>query len=288
MPNIFFPFAILGLVRLCAALWLTEDYIYLQCRAIESEASSSVADSLDKPRPYMYRSRGSQRPSAYSLPTFDFEHTPPDLDESDVATLSPNGSDETYTCIARAKLHPHLDRAGLTWRAFFLLFLACLWLLPLITMLPFRWGIYFTGTLFSMGIFYFIFMSVTLFSIATCIFTTKSLTTIYPYLNKRWYKAYTCLLFLLMGTLVIIAALENRRAPCGANTTYPPSITDPHDFDFDEYLCSVVSVGAQAQSGISGLVGKNGTQEIVRTYEGWCMGTFGTQNTSSGVMEGFL
>ncbi|KAF2872014.1 hypothetical protein BDV95DRAFT_449665, partial [Massariosphaeria phaeospora] len=202
MPNIFFPFAILGLVRLCAAMWLTEDYTYLQRQVVEceSEASASVADSLDKPtRPY-YPIGATPQPSVYSLPAFDFETSYPK---------------ET----TNARMHPRLGRSGFTWRVFFLLFLACLWLLPLITMLPFRWGIYFTGTLFSMGVFYFIFMSVTLFSIATCIFTAKSTSTIYPYTNKAWYKVYTCLLFLLMATLVVIAGLENRKAPCGASTT---------------------------------------------------------------------
>lgn len=277
MPNIFFPFAVLGLVRLCAAMWLTEDYTYLQRYAIETEASSSVADSLDKPMPY---SRTAQRPSVYSLPAFDFETSYPianDPEEHDEATFP--SINEQLACIASARFHPRLGRSGLAWRIFFLLFLACLWLLPIITMLPFRWGIYFTGTLFSMGIFYFVFLSVTLFSIAACIFTAKSSTTIYPYTSRIWYKAYTCLLFLLMGILIVIAALENRRAPCGTYTTYPSSITIPHNFDFDEFLCDAVRVGDQAQSGIFGLAAQDSKGEVVRGYEGWCMGDFGVQNT---------
>lgn len=277
MPNIFFPFAILGLVRLCAAPWLTDDYTYLPHHTSPlpsttslSYASTSVSDSLDKPHPYFSR-RSTQRPSLYSLPAFDFEK--PDLSSrtSDDATLLP-GHDELF--------HPRLSRRGLTWRIAFLLLLTCLWLLPLITMLPFRWGIYFTGTLFSMGIFYFVFLSATLFSAFFTIFSALSTSTIHPYARKTWYKVYTVLLFGLMVVLIVVACVENRKTPCGAYTSYPSSISDPHDFDFDEYLCGTVGVGAQAKSGVFGLA-MDGQGILVREFEGWCVGSWGNGSTTS-------
>jgi hypothetical protein len=234
MPNIFFPFAVLGLVRLCAAMWLTDDYVYLQKYHLDSDARTSIANSFDKSRPY-------------SLPTFWFESSDTIVNDSDsdpdpekpndVATALPSVDDQ-LAGIAAAKFHPKLGRYGLPWRIFFTLFLACLWLLPTVAMLPFRWGIYFTGTLFCMGIFYFTFLSVTLFSIGACIFREKSGSTIFPYSKRMWYKIYTCLLFAMMFGMLVVAGLENRKTPCGKFTSYPPKITSPSHFDFDGFLCN--------------------------------------------------
>ena len=76
-----------------------------------------------------------------------------------------------------------------------------------------------------------------------------------------------------MGTLVIITAVENRKSPCGTYTSYPPTITVPHDFDFDEYLCNLITVGTHSQSGVYGLaINKEGV--FVKEYDGWCMGSW--------------
>ncbi|KAF2118330.1 hypothetical protein BDV96DRAFT_569679 [Lophiotrema nucula] len=211
VQNVFFPFAVLGLLRLAAALWLTEDYTYIERQAWESETESRQSTDLEK------------------------------LNNTSNTSLS--SIEDQLSHIADARFVPRNGRRGLTWRIFILLFIACLWLLPIITMLPFRWNIYLTGTLFAMGIFYFIFLSVTLFSTAACIFTHRSTSTTFPYATKRWYKIYTCILFLLMVSMVIIAMMENRKAPCGAYTTYPPTITKPHDFNFDEFLCGGTGEG---------------------------------------------
>jgi hypothetical protein len=210
LQNIFFPFAMLGLLRLPAAMWLTEDYTYIQRQAFETGAESPMGSYSDPEKP---------------------EH------------MSISSIDDQLSHIASARLEPPNGRPGLTLRIFFVFFIACLWLLPIITMLPFRWDIYFTGTLFVMGIFYFFFLGVTLFSTVACIFTTKSTSTIFPYATKTWYKVYTCLLFVMMGTMALIAMMENRKAPCGAYTTYPPTITRPHDFNFDDFLCGGTGEG---------------------------------------------
>ncbi|ORY13361.1 hypothetical protein BCR34DRAFT_586518 [Clohesyomyces aquaticus] len=207
IQNVFFPFAVLGLLRLSAALWLTEDYTYIERQAWESGTESDV----EKPDNTSNESLSSIKEQLSHIATARF--------------LSPNG------------------RHGLSWRIFFLFFIFCLWLLPIITMLPFRWNIYLTGTLFSMGIFYFVFLSVTLFSTAACIFRHKSTSTIFPYAATMWYKVYTCVLFFMMAAMVIVAMIENRKAPCGASTTYPPMITTPHDFNFDEFLCGGTGEG---------------------------------------------
>ncbi|KAF2661084.1 hypothetical protein K491DRAFT_588191 [Lophiostoma macrostomum CBS 122681] len=199
MPNIFFPFTVLGLVRLCAAMWLTDEYVYLQKYHMDSDAH-------------------------------------PEKSNDDITALPTVNSQ--FAGLASAKFHPKRGRYGLPWRIFFLLFIACLWLLPTVAMLPFRWGIYFTGTLFCMGIFYFTFLSVTLFSIAACIFREKSGSTIFPYSGTMWYKIYTCLLFTMMLGMLIVAGLENRKSPCGKFTSYPPKITSPSHFDFDGFLCN--------------------------------------------------
>lgn len=234
LQNIFFPFAVLGLVRLLAALWLTDDYVYLHKYSLDVSSRMSVADSLMKP----------SRP--YSIPPFWFESSdtiavdpekPTNSMANSMTALPQATTYDQWSALAAAKFDSRFDRYGLSWRIFFLLFLACLWLLPTVAMLPFRWGLYLTGTLLCMGIFYFTFLSVTLFGIAACIFTAKSGSTVFPYSGKMWYKIYTCVLFAMMLGMLIVAGLENRKTPCGKYTSYPHEITKPSNFDFDGFLC---------------------------------------------------
>jgi hypothetical protein len=184
LDTIFFPLAVFGLLRLPAALWLSDETLY---------RSNDPASDTFKPM---------------ETPLRDCVQT-----ESEMLDLSQESIMSRYRS-------PYCWR-GLTVRVFWIVIIAGL-LTATVLQIPRRsTGVLFSLTGFAVLIFYLLFLSTTLVVLAFYIIR-GSTSTIVPCISQRWYKVYTSILFLFMFAVFIIAALGTRRTTCGRSTVWPP------------------------------------------------------------------
>jgi hypothetical protein len=186
MDVIFFPLAILGLLRLFAAAWLTEDFVY-----VYSEAS------LHHP------SRNSGAVNEVGLPLMDSK------DGIDPWLITPVtiGSD----------FHPpNTSWRSRAFRTFYFLICSCIWALSFLMMVPIGGeSVLYTVTSFITGCFYLAFLT-----ISTCLYAFyfvrgRTTTTIIPCISSWWYKIYTILLMAMIVVMITISSLETARGPDG-------------------------------------------------------------------------
>jgi len=203
LTGVFFPLAVFGLMRLLAAPWITEDFLYADYHTIaESSRSLSLPD---------YRNALSGQvpllPKAQTIISMDMIEPSYNIDGC---------------------FHPFKSWRGYAVRISFLipllslLALCIVFLLPASLFYPDDIG-FFTVTNFLLVTFFVFLMSATIciFTLYFFIHTNTSSTTVIPCLTSLWYKIYTVLLFSLMLALFIVSALETRRSPCGQLTTIP-------------------------------------------------------------------
>jgi hypothetical protein len=190
LDSIFFPFAILGLLRLCAATWLTEDFAYSP------------------------RSRAPMR--------HPFNNLKLAMDDTDVLLAELHESIDPFLTTT-SELTDQYKSPNSSWpsRLFRVLFVLCV---------CGTWGISFVSFMqmaetrasvasFLMALFYLFFTSISAALYAVYFFFGKTTTTLIPCMSATWYRCYTVLLFGLMLALITIASIETNRAPNGSYTT---------------------------------------------------------------------
>ncbi|KAE8444615.1 hypothetical protein EG329_014446 [Mollisiaceae sp. DMI_Dod_QoI] len=189
LNRIFFPLAIFGLLRLPAALWLSDEIVY---------RSNDPASEISK---------HPLRP-----PIFNLAHT-----ESEPLDLSDEAIFKRYHA-------PHSWR-GILIRALWMIIIAGLVAVAVLQIYPHPSDLNFTLTSFSVVLFYLLFLTITLVIITT--YNLRgSTSTIIPCINQGWYKQYTFILFLWMLVMTIIAALGTRKMRCGYWTSWPSEYDD--------------------------------------------------------------
>ncbi|KAH8661507.1 hypothetical protein BGZ60DRAFT_87713 [Tricladium varicosporioides] len=195
ISTVFFPLAIFGLLRLPAALWITNDFIYNDHRTVE--------------QPLLMRSRANSDLVANSSKY-----------EPSINELLGTSTNEAYS-----QFHPIRSWRGILPRAFFAIAIIGVWLLTLFSFSPWTFltnhdGV-FTGTAFAMSLMYLAMMSVTMVIMGMYLLRRRTTSTIIPCIGSNWYKMYTMFIFASMLVVFVIAALESRRTPCGKYTTFP-------------------------------------------------------------------
>ncbi|TGO35350.1 hypothetical protein BHYA_0161g00130 [Botrytis hyacinthi] len=257
LGTVFAPLAICGLIRLPAAIWISDDYSYMDVDIdSDSDPEFEICDG-------------------YGLTN----------------TLKPCKSPTSRTLLSLGLLEPfpvhsldlHSPRSwrGITVRILFLLPLLALLVLALLYLIPFETSsdpsnIFFTLTQFLVVIFFTIFLVCSIPIYTFYFLTNNSTTTIIPCITSLWYKIYTALLFACILGLVCIAGLETRTTPCGLYTTTPPGF-------FDMVVCGGLSVARNgAVEGIAsglpfGIAWRNSTSEEMGSgvfymweFDGWC------------------
>ncbi|PVH67558.1 hypothetical protein DL98DRAFT_640370 [Cadophora sp. DSE1049] len=187
ISHVFFPLAVLGLLRLPAALWLTEEYGYREGEDPEPQDNDDDGDdvALDN-----LLSR-EQRPPASSY-------------------------------LHSEQFYPQSSWRGVVVRIGFLGALLVM-TAATITSMATNWrpatkiGL---SSLFT-GVYYLFFLICTIFTFSVYILTKKSNTTVIPCIESPVYKVYTYGLFLISIGYIVVTALETRRAACGLYTTIP-------------------------------------------------------------------
>jgi hypothetical protein len=193
--SLFSPLAILGLLRLVACFWLTEDFVYINCEEVQNTVAKLNAETI-KLVPMHVR--------AHNLSTMTNE--PLDLSEE--------WTGEDY-------------RSRNTWpswlfRTLFLLPIMGLTILCTQNLVPeFSGNSMYTPTIFGVLLFYDVFLVTTVIVLGYYFIRSRNTTTILPCASSLWYQVYTGMLYISMLILIIIASLENWKSPCGFYTTYP-------------------------------------------------------------------
>jgi hypothetical protein len=191
LDSIFVPLAVLSLLRLSAAFWLTDDYAFVSIQ-IQKEPSAGIPEDENSTTLITrWRSVSSMNLSDDSM----------------------GNSSQRY--------RPVQSFRGLTLRSFFLICILVLWALCLSHLLPKVAKMQYTTTNLMIGLFYFVHLTAMLGTFTYYFASGESTTTVIPCIASRWYKIYTCALLGMMLLVIFVSALETRRTACGRYTTYP-------------------------------------------------------------------
>lgn len=192
---VFFPLAILGLLRLCAAMWLTEDFVYQRDGLRNITPTETIVQTHRTLLPKDSGMELDRQPTALEpLITSPFETA---------GFKSPAQSWKSHL-----------------FRIFFLLLLGGVWTLALLIITPVLGDtLFFTTTTFVLGLFYFVFITVSLILYTFYFIRGQTTTTILPCISSTWYRMYTLLLMGLMVVLIFIASIEMNKSPTGLYTS---------------------------------------------------------------------
>lgn len=224
IQTIFFPLAICSLLRLPAALWLSEEYGYASGDWPEDSMSDPSATSTNAFTAAIARNgEGTER--GLSQASMGANPSDPAVQEhiGSPTGLSPVRFLEDERSTLHELFYPTRGCRGVTTRIFFLTLILALWVLDLLYFRP-STELIWTATNLSVNIFYCFLLSVTFIVMSAYILKGESTTTIIPCISSTWYKVYTYLLFMFTLILLIVSALETQRTPCGQYTTYSTAL----------------------------------------------------------------
>jgi hypothetical protein len=219
LPNVFIPIAILGLMRLPAALWLSDDYGYLDVaqkagdsgrNAAETSAVTmeDVGDRLLELEP-----RTSKHSNAVSTTIV-----------SPLSIALSNLSELTTT--DKRRLRSSHSPLGLVYRIWwFLSITGLLGAAAVATSHP-VWGNsrsfrYVALSHLLVNIWYFVISTGTMLITSTYIFLGRTTSTLIPCIHATWYKVFTVILAAMAVVVVVVSALESRQLYNGDLSTLP-------------------------------------------------------------------
>jgi hypothetical protein len=191
LGSVFLPLAILGLLRLPAALWMSEDLVYADKDLMELRTANL----------------GEDKETGENMK----------MSERVTTSLLLNTVNE----VESERFHPTNGIRGIAIRSLYLVIIILLTGFTLFSSFPGSTHTYVTATAFTQIVFFDFFLVSTLVILLYYIVRGDSKSTIIPCLTSIWYKIYTVLLFLGMLILIIFAAVETRKTWCGVWTTYP-------------------------------------------------------------------
>ncbi|KAK6064695.1 hypothetical protein SCUP234_12897 [Seiridium cupressi] len=189
LDTIFFPLATLGLLRLCAAAWLTDDFAY------------------------MFREDIQMRPLS-SAPSVMIKEQETELMSSD-CTFEPLIGDISPT----SHFRPVTYWPSRIFRFLYLFALAGVWTINLFYMAPITSRGGFTVTSFYVSAFFLVFLTGSIAKYAYYFIRGSTSTTIIPCISFKWYRAYCALMLAASVGLIVIAGIETNRTPQGMFTS---------------------------------------------------------------------
>jgi hypothetical protein len=268
--SLFSPLTILGLLRLVACFWLTEDFVYINCEEVQTTVTRLNAKTEQ------------EQERTQLVPMHIRAHKPPTTIDETLGFLGA-GIGEGY-------------RSPSTWqswllRTLFLLPIIALVILCSVNLIPgFYKDNWYTATFFGILLFYDIFLINTVVIIGYYFIRCRNTTTVLPSISSIWYQFYTGMIFLLMLVLIIIASLETWKSPCGFYTTYPTgSLLCGNAFSSTKNITNgVFGIAIIGNTTIDlgfDLVQPQGAMSLLY-FDGSCQGLFYENENSTG-LEGF-
>lgn len=188
LDGLFTPIAILGLLRLCAAPWLTDDFAFTPKYPIISGGASKLQER--------------RQISVDSL-----------LDA------------DTVACAQQERFRPTIYWPSILFRSVYISPLLGLWVLVGCYVVPWDGSdSVFVTTTFLTGWFYQLSLTITIPLYAYYFFNGGIRSTIIPCMSSLWYKVYTVVVYVCICIIILFACIETRRTPCGTYTTRPGEI----------------------------------------------------------------
>jgi hypothetical protein len=203
--TVFYPLTLFGLLRIPAAGWLSEEGNYTSVHSEETMPFSGPGGENDEE--YLSPERVESRDDKIGLEMLSARTTG--------LTLHPYHTQ-------RFQSYPRNNWRGRVVRGFYLCWLLALAALCLKFLIPYqnRHGTvtYSITTIVEIIVYAFLALSsVAIFSYYS--FKHNTSTTIIPCIQSLWYKVYTVVLFAMMLVLLILAAIETHKEPCGSYST---------------------------------------------------------------------
>jgi hypothetical protein len=254
IDTIFFPLAVLGLFRLCAAPWLTEEYLYAE----HEDRSTTLA--------LKQRTAYPQTMAHLSVAQY----------------VSSKGLLDPAHFTSEVRFYPINSWRGWLFRIIFLILILLLWAMCLTYMTPYIGrDVYQVPTQLLVLILYMVFLSATFIIYAYYFIWERSETTVIPCIVSTWYQIYTCILILTMLVLIVVAAVTTRKTMCGTYTTWPAEVTGN-----DAWECGGIYVNSNSTATVPfGIATRYITpynttllppgEYRIAEWDGLCMGTEG-------------
>jgi hypothetical protein len=219
LPNVFIPIAILGLMRLPAALWLSDDYGYLDIAQTAGDSGRNAAETSAATveeaghRLLELEPRISKRANV--------THT---TIVSPLSTTLSNLSEITTTDTRR--LHSSHSPRGLAYRVWWFLSITGLLSFAAVSTSHTIWGNprsfrYIPLSHLLTNILYFVLAAAAVLITSTYIFLGRATSTLIPCIHATWYKMFTVALAALGLVVVLVAALETRQLYNGDLSALP-------------------------------------------------------------------
>jgi hypothetical protein len=220
LPNVFIPIAILGLMRLPAALWLSDDYGYLD---VAQKAGNSGRNAAETPAATMedagdylleLEPRASKRSNATTTTTI----------VSPLSIALSNLSKITTT--DKRRLRSGHSPLGLVYRIWWFLSIAGLLSGAAVSTSHLLWENphsfpYISLSHLLISILYFVISTATVLMTSTYIFLGRTTSTLIPCIHATWYKVFTVVLAAMGLVVVVVSALETRQLYNGDLSSLP-------------------------------------------------------------------
>lgn len=212
----FGPLAVLGLLRLLASPWLSDDFSYTSTTCGTSESTLEIRQ-IEKQHRMSWDSLLQDR--------------------------------QSYAPIG-IRYRPGSYWPSRLFRLLFLSILAALWALALCwALIPDKtlargYLVEYTATSFALAVFYFITFTTTMMTYAWYSIQDQTTSTILPCVSLLWFKAYAIFWSLSAALLVTLAAIETYKTPCGIYTTV--------DIKISGFICSSDTVKVDVNSDTAG------------------------------------
>ncbi|RDW70954.1 hypothetical protein BP6252_07517 [Coleophoma cylindrospora] len=242
VSGLFIPIAMCGLLRLCAALWLTDDFTFM------AENSTFLKSS------------------------------PSDLDKFDIQWSVDSLVDEHGGYLCRRSPTPLRAWGSRIFRAFYISIFLGLWVLTFLFITPwvgtFGWVGIWTTTSWMLGLFYITILT-PLIAVFVFYFVQGPITsTIIPCISTGWYKAYSIYVTAFLILLVTVASIETRKTVCGKYTSLAAQYGDPCATG-NVQLLSITT--PTMKFGLTQDLGEGGGFVKVN-FTGVCLGILGSSN----------
>ena len=261
-----FPIAILGLLRLWPAFWVTDDFSFgYVARGGGTGTGFGAGMGAGE---MSVKSRSSERFAR--IGGYDEERV-----REDVRRLL-----ETPTAVEKGRIRGSEYWLSRVFRFAYVLPLVALWPIGVLTLLPGPW--HRTGKL-SMTAYVGALLSTVNLLIATAIYGYYAVrhgcrSTIIPCISAAWYKILTGLFWAAVLGLVVVSAIETRKTPCGKHTTVGKHM--------DEYYCPGLLTldGGGSDFGVARWVDSEVMADTekrefeVLSFSGSCQGVIGPSN----------
>lgn len=240
--NIFFTLSILGLLRLCCALWITDDFSFHAPHVIK------LSD---------FPCQGAEAVRGYSLDSLQLEDM-----------QSPAQSWDRFK--------PTTFWASRAFRAMYILPVLGMLITALLYIMPWMNPNTFTVSTFFLAVFNLVLVSITVL-ICTFYFARGHTTTIIPCISSPWYKIYTVILWGFGLSLFILVCIETKKTPCGKYTSGPGDAADI-DACLDKGSSMILVAPDRPEFGLASRIPRSiqdnqSSEYWVHSFQGICHGT---------------